>query len=49
MTGKLPTRRKDLPIDTYALNHAYIIVTPMQCDLTDDRLLGKLGRMDLKM
>ena len=42
MTGKIPLRRSNLDIDTYALNSGYVTVTPIQSDSTDYRYLREL-------
>lgn len=35
MSGIMPPQRKDLSVDTNALLHGYVAVTPLQCDQTD--------------
>ncbi len=42
MSGKLPESQKDLQVDSYALNHKYVTVTPICCDLTDSPALKLL-------
>jgi 5'-nucleotidase len=42
MTGHLPKTKKDLGVDTYALDHGYVTVTPIHCDMTDERTLDNL-------
>ncbi len=46
MTGKLPAPKANTDFDTYALNHGYVAVTPVHCDLTDYGALANLS--DLK-
>ena len=43
MSGKVPLRRNDNTIDTYALNNNYVTVTPVRSDSTDDTVLGQLS------
>ncbi len=42
MTGTPPPIKDDLNVDTYALHHRYITVTPIRCDLTDYAFLERL-------
>ncbi len=42
MTGRAPTKKKDMTIDTYAVNNNYVTVTPVCSDSTDYAFLGKL-------
>ena len=44
MTGKMPRPRKDLSVDTYALRHDYVTITPIHCDLTNYAYLNELSR-----
>lgn len=39
MTGRLPSDKKDLHFDTYALMQNYVTVTPIKCDATDEESL----------
>jgi len=43
MSGKVPARKKNDLIDTYALNDNYVTVTPIQSDLTDYLFLEELN------
>jgi len=45
MTGKVPTSSKDMAIDTCALSHDYVTVTPLQCDMTAEALLATWPRV----
>lgn len=45
MTGKIPTNKDNLDVDTYALHHHYVTVTPIQCDLTDYASLKKMANV----
>jgi 5'-nucleotidase len=47
MTGRLPKSRKNLTCDTDALLQGYVTVTPVSCDLTDDRTLTALKDWNL--
>lgn len=42
MLGEAPKREKNINIDTVALQHGYITVTPLQNNLTDDRALAQI-------
>ena len=42
MSGRGPRPKKDLNIDTYALNQNFITITPLQCDLTDYACLDEV-------
>ena len=42
MTGRMPPIKNDDTVDTYALNHNYVTVTPIQCDMTDYKFLPAL-------
>lgn len=42
MTGRLPKSKNNLTCDTDALLQGYVTVTPVACDLTDDRTLTDL-------
>lgn len=39
MTGKNPVTAKNLKFDTTALAQGYVVVTPLHCDLTDEKTL----------
>ena len=43
MTGKPPTDKKDFNVDTDALRHQYVTVTPIHSDLTDYVSLKKMA------
>jgi 5'-nucleotidase len=42
MGGKLPVYKKDKTLDTCALKHKYITITPIHSDSTDERLLDQI-------
>lgn len=42
MTGKHPATTKDTTTDTDALNHDYVTIVPVHCDLTDYQALSDL-------
>ena len=42
MSGKMPAIGNNHSIDTYALNHNYVTITPVQSDLTDCNFLHEL-------
>jgi 5'-nucleotidase len=48
MTGKVPQRKKDLSIDTYALHQGYVTLTPVHCNLTDERVIQDITEWGLK-
>ncbi len=39
MTGTMPIYKPDHSVDTYALQHGYVTVTPVHCDLTNNDFL----------
>lgn len=45
MTGKAPAIKNDLSVDTYALGHDYVTLTPIHCDSTDYKFLKKLSSL----
>jgi len=47
LRGKSPVKKRELSVDTYALNQGYITVTPIHCDLTDHECLASLGNWRL--
>ena len=47
MTGKIPVKRQDLSVDTYALNQNYVTITPVQSDSTDYLFLDDLKEKEL--
>ncbi len=47
MSGKWPTRQKDLNVDTYALHHNYVTVVPIKCDATDHSFLNELQNWEI--
>ena len=47
MTGKIPVRKKDDRVDTYALNNDYVTVTPIHSDQTDYSFLEKLNHWEV--
>jgi 5'-nucleotidase len=49
MTGHLPKTKNDLSIDTYALDHGYVTVTPIHCDMTDERTLENLNSQSIEI
>lgn len=49
MSGKLPVKKKDLTVDTYALNRDYVTVTPIQSDLTDYKFLNALSNESMNL
>ena len=42
MSAKVPLKKNDNRVDTYALNRDYVTVTPIQSDLTDYTYLDDL-------
>jgi len=44
MKAKAPIRGRDISLDTFALKKGYITITPLQSDLTDQRVLTKMRR-----
>lgn len=44
MSGKGPDTQKDPASDTAALGQGYVTLTPIQCDLTDERVLKQLPK-----
>ena len=45
MTGRMPYSRKDKYIDSFALNHHFVTITPIKCDSTDFEYLNTLQNM----
>ena len=45
MSGKVPLKRKDNTVDTYALNNNYVTVTPIRSDSTDYAVLDRLSEI----
>ena len=43
MSGKSPTKEKDVDVDTYALHNDYVTMTPIHCDTTDYKFLKNLS------
>lgn len=49
MTGKVPENKRDLAVDTYALRKGYVTLTPIQCDVTDQRTLQEMVSWRIKL
>jgi len=47
MSGKMPVRKKDDTVDSYALNSSYVTVTPIGNDQTDYSFLKKLKSWEM--
>lgn len=45
MTGKMPAKKTDLSVDTYALNQGYVTVVPIKTDTTDYAFLDELNNL----
>jgi 5'-nucleotidase len=44
MTGRLSRIKKDIEVDTYALQRGYVTVTPIHCDMTEEKALEDIKR-----
>ncbi len=48
MTGKLPIEKDDISVDTYAVSHKYVTITPAHCDVTDYEFLDEICQWNIK-
>lgn len=48
LTGKLPTKTKQLKDDTQALSNNYVTITPIHCDSTDYTYLNQLKDIKIR-
>ncbi len=49
MSGKVPQHKKDLSVDTYALQQGYVTLTPIHCNVTDAGFLEQISDWQLKV
>ncbi len=48
MTGRAPLDQDDDTIDTFALNRNYVTITPIHCDMTDEKMVESMLQWNWK-